>query len=237
MEDKNILFIVEGEKDEVQILGRHAKGMLGCFGIKAEIVSINNPIYEIYDFLLQDNNYDIVSYLKSEKKIKIGRSKTAFSSIYLIFDLEHHYHKYSDDKIIKMQKYFSNETENGKLYINYPMIESFYYIKSIPDLDYFDRYIDIALIDKNGEKYKKLVNSESCIVKNKMTKEVYIEIIKRNLEKSKYILKIDNNNIDYEKILEYELNMINKEKKVSVLSTLPLFIFDEYTERFLERMI
>lgn len=32
--------------------------------------------------------------------------------------------------------YFSDETENGKLYINYPMIESLKYTKEIPDANY-----------------------------------------------------------------------------------------------------
>lgn len=35
-----------------------------------------------------------------------------------------------------MLDYFSDETENGKLYINYPMIESLKYTKEIPDANY-----------------------------------------------------------------------------------------------------
>ena len=31
---------------------------------------------------------------------------------------------------------FADETENGKLYINYPMIESIRYTKELPDNDY-----------------------------------------------------------------------------------------------------
>lgn len=31
---------------------------------------------------------------------------------------------------------FADETENGKLYINYPMIESIRYTKELPDTDY-----------------------------------------------------------------------------------------------------
>ena len=32
--------------------------------------------------------------------------------------------------------FFDNETEHGKLYINYPMIESFKHFKKIPDKDF-----------------------------------------------------------------------------------------------------
>lgn len=35
-----------------------------------------------------------------------------------------------------MLEMFSNETEYGKLYINYPMVESICYTKELPDKDY-----------------------------------------------------------------------------------------------------
>ena len=36
-----------------------------------------------------------------------------------------------------MLDFFDDETENGKLYINYPMIESLKYTKEMPDADYW----------------------------------------------------------------------------------------------------
>ena len=35
-----------------------------------------------------------------------------------------------------MLEYFDDETGNGKLYINYPMVESVFYTKQLPDKDY-----------------------------------------------------------------------------------------------------
>ena len=152
----NILFIVEGEKDEVRILGNDTRGLLSLIGVNANIVSVANPVYELYDFLHNDEYDDIVSYLKMNKKIEIDRTKGAFSSIYLVFDFEHHYQKYSDDKIKDMLKYFDNETENGKLYINYPMVEAFYHIKSIPDKGYVDRKVNLDIFKNSGKQYKNL---------------------------------------------------------------------------------
>lgn len=45
-----------------------------------------------------------------------------------------------------MLDFFSDETENGKLYINYPMIESLKYTKEIPDANYWpnDRLRSLA---------------------------------------------------------------------------------------------
>lgn len=59
-----------------------------------------------------------------------------FSEIYLIFDFDCQAPQYDDEKLQIMLDFFDNETEHGKLYINYPMIESFKHFKSIPDLDF-----------------------------------------------------------------------------------------------------
>ena len=226
----NILFIVEGEVDEVNILGNDTKGLLSLIGVNANVVAVANPIYELYDFLHNDEYEDIVSYLKFKKKIQIERAKGAFSAIYLVFDFEHHYKKYSDEKIIEMLKFFNNETENGKLYISYPMIEAFYHINSIPDPEYINRTVDIDLIANSGREYKALVSRESCLKKNNIKKEQYIEIIKENYNKAIKITGLNNGEIDYLSILLYEINCVNERKYIDVFSTLPLFITDNYFE-------
>ena len=35
-----------------------------------------------------------------------------------------------------MSCYFTESSEMGKLYLNYPMVEAFYHMKSIPDENY-----------------------------------------------------------------------------------------------------
>ncbi len=226
----NILFIVEGEVDEVNILGNNTKGLLSLVDVNANVVSVANPIYELYDFLHKDEYEDIVSYLKYKKKIEIDRTKGAFSAIYLVFDFEHHYKKYSDEKICEMLKFFNDETENGKLYISYPMIEALYHLKSIPDNDYINRKVDLRLIENSGKEYKILVNNESCLKKFNITKHQYIEIIKNNYNKAIKITKPIDDQIDYLKLLEYEISCANEKQFIDVLSTLPLFITDNYMD-------
>lgn len=43
-----------------------------------------------------------------------------------------------NDVLDEMLDYFCDETENGKLYVNYPMVESLKYTKQLPDADYCD---------------------------------------------------------------------------------------------------
>lgn len=48
-----------------------------------------------------------------------------------------------------MSDYFSESTDEGKLYINYPMVEACKHFKDIPDDEYITRAVSIDDI-RNG---------------------------------------------------------------------------------------
>ena len=125
-----------------------------------KIVSFASSIYELYDSYKNGEYDDLVSYLRYEKGLKIPDnvlSKNAFAAVYLIFDYDPQYQKYSDEKIKDLLNTFNNETELGKLYINYPMVEAYYHLERLPD-DKFNA-ITISLNGLSGKVYKKLVNT------------------------------------------------------------------------------
>ncbi len=204
-----ILLIVEGEKEEPRILGSNSHGLLSLIGSDYDIVTFSNPIYELYDAYKKGEYDDLVSYLREEKGLEIDKnilSKNAFSSVYLVFDFEPHYHKYKDSKIKDILNVFNNETELGKLYINYPMVESFYYLKNIPDLEYLDR--KISLENFNGKDFKKLVNDRTILKKNKLSNKQLCYIIWVNYNK---VRKITNNE-EIDLVLDY-----NYDKTIEVI--------------------
>ena len=55
-----------------------------------------------------------------------------YSDILLIFDLDPQDPLFSVDKITEMASYFVESSDMGKLYLNYPMVEAYYHMKSIP---------------------------------------------------------------------------------------------------------
>ena len=65
----------------------------------------------------------------------------------------------NNKRIEKMLSFFNNETEAGKLYINYPMVESIRYTKKLPDLS-FNTYT-ISLSDCPDAIFKKKVDTFS----------------------------------------------------------------------------
>ena len=79
-----------------------------------------------------DFDTDIIEVLReSNKKIREqleGLSRDDFSEVFLFFDYDVHQTnlgKADDGDVInQMLESFDNETENGKLYISYPMVEA-----------------------------------------------------------------------------------------------------------------
>ena len=230
-----ILLIVEGELEEPRILGSASHGLLSLMGGDYEIVPFANPIYELYEAYKNGEYDDLVSYLRLEKGLKMDDdvlSKNAFSAIYLIFDFEPQDHKYSDEKIKDLLTLFNNETELGKLYINYPMVEAYYDLTSLPDLGYNSK--TVKLDGFNGRKYKRQVNTSTCLKKNRITKKDLCYIIMHNYNKAQYITGLKNTYIDHGAILDSQLSLKKEKNEIYVLSTFPLLVVDYNFDKAME---
>ena len=231
-----ILFIVEGKKTEPQILGNKTHGLLSLIGADYEIVVFENPIYELYDAYERNEYDDLILYLRTEKGLKIDNnllSKNAFSSVYLVFDFEPHYQKYSDDKIKKMLKLFNDETgELGKLYINYPMVEAYYHLKSLPDDEYSRRLVNLS--NFSGRLYKKEVNEVTKIKKNIISNKELCYIIMHNYNKA--VIITGSQEIDHNKILDIQLDKKNESNCIFVLSTLALLPLEYNYDKTVEKL-
>lgn len=235
MNNKEILLIVEGEKIELNILGDASYGLLSLIDSNYKIVPFASSIYELYDDYKQGKYDDLVSYLRYEKGLKIDDnvlSKNAFAAIYLIFDFEPQYQKYSDEKIKDLLNTFNNETELGKLYINYPMVEAYYHLLSLPDSGFNTRKISLESL--NGKSYKKLVNTTTCLKKNNISQKDLCYIILHNFEKSKFIIGDNNKEINHMRILEEQIKLKNSCNELYVLSTFPLFVIDYNFDKAME---
>lgn len=227
-----ILILVEGAKTDVKVM----KHLLKVYGIdnNHEIVSYNTNIYKLYKEMFENTNnepesIDLLQLLKSHEK---DENKKAFfdemySDILLIFDLDPQANNYSPQKIKTMLKYFTESSDMGKLYINYPMIESFYHLKSIPDKGYINRKVQVL----NGNEYKKLVNTENSAGdynKFAKTKKECNIIIKQNIEKGWYILGKNSSKLlppDFD-ILNTQTQSIQHDNNLHVLCTCVFYIVD-----------
>ena len=157
-----------------------------------------------------------------------GITRDQVSEIYLFFDYDGHASNARDDKIQEMLNLFDDETNNGKLYISYPMVEAIKHLKTGIDFK--------NVIAESNSNYKQVV-SKNCDHKLKdlsnLTKENWNFIIKEHSKKANFIVndnfEFPNKIIEQIKIFENQKEKyINVNNKVAVLSAFPLFLLDYY---------
>lgn len=240
MSKRKILLLVEGEKADIAVMCR----LLTVYNLNIdyEIIPYCTNIYRLYkDFFDSGDdpeNLDLLLLLKSRDKNPDHAYifNEHYSDIYLVFDFDPQDTGFSPDKIRKMIDFFHESSDMGKLYLNYPMVESFYHLKSLPDANYDERFASMDELRRKAykqrvqnEKYAK--NYQLC-ASNRKTCNI---VIHQNIEKALYLTHSLNNNSPFNQsaILESELNWIASESKVPVLCTCCFFI-PEYQPALIE---
>lgn len=140
---------------------------------------------------------------------------------------------------------FADETENGKLYINYPMIESIRYTKELPDNGYANYVVsreeckDFKRLARNFSAYNSL---DHILFKDgeTPTKEKYMKVkdnwqYLKQMNVSKANLLIAGvNTMPNEKSVVNQLSIFERQlllhvkpnRSVSVLNSFPIFIYE-----------
>lgn len=246
---KKALFIVEGAKREVNFIRR----LTSCAGIGMEIVSVCANIHMLYQSLKKENFYfNIVDMLlnlpgvsqKDKEKLK---EKKSFAYTYLIFDLDLQHYDLSKpyniqrgvEDVVEMINFFNDETDPtiGKIYINYPMIESYRDCKSFFDDDY--RYASVSL--SNIGRYKEIVSERGLSLNiTKYSYENFKSLSKMNLYKFNYLdssnwMKPEYedyiNKITQERLIKIQNKLIMNMGKISILNTSFFILLDYFGNR------
>lgn len=226
-----ILFIFEGEKTEKQITDNLQK-----FFLNENIIiecAYCSTIYQIYNEIAQDEDLDTFTLLKNRKQnIEILKeyNRDDFAEIYMFFDYDGHDPIADDSKLVALLDFFNEETEKGKLYLNYPMVES---LKHISD---YETFKELKVKCKEKVNYKNLVG-EICIKHlQDLTSykiETWKKLIETHLSKMNYITNdvyslpesiIFQSHIFSKQLIKY----INVDSTVAVLNSFPIFLHDYY---------
>ena len=161
------LFIVEGHHEKNELF----KLIIEIFpelSITEENIHIfGTNIYQLYQKIQEEygeewddpsNDVDLPFVLNkydSQRFGSIGRKRN-YKNIFLIFDYEAQDPNFSIYKIQQLQKYFSDVTNNGQLYINYPMVESYFDLEINNDLQFLNKYLNKIV---TGQEYKASVKN------------------------------------------------------------------------------
>ena len=251
-----ILFVFEGERREPTIF-RTINSLYFQHKEQSIVCSFGNNIYKLYGAMKAlDGDGDIVALMSKNIKNKPGNPLTGynkasdFSEVYLFFDYDLHddaTHMTIDEKnsvLRDMLAFFDDETGNGKLYVNYPMVESIRYTKEIPDPDYW-RYVvrvsDCSQFKKTARDFSFYGNLDVISYKRN-TKEDFQkarqnwEILKKqNTSKANYIcngvleLPVSKSDVSQDKIFESQVSKyVLAKDEISILNSFPLFLYEYF---------
>lgn len=246
-----ILFVFEGERREPMLF----KSIEHLFFSKPNeniICSFGNNIYELYrQMRLLGEGADIVGLMKETGNLNVPEDISDFSNVFLFFDLDIHNQNQSIEEskrqLREMLNYFDNETENGKLFVNYPMIESIYHTDYLPD----SRFAEYTVkIDECGE-YKRIARDfgpyanldHLCVTERNLgrkdivskIKSNWIHLINMSVSKSAKLCDVHSNGIVPKDGITQNAIFCNQDRKhimpnneIAVLNAFPLFLYDYF---------
>ena len=252
-----ILFVFEGAKREPDLF-RAIETLF--FQDKQNIVcSFGNNIYELYNELQSfEGDGDIVSILKEryqgqkDSPFTDDAKSSDFSEIYLIFDYDFQNKNISLDvmnsQLEEMLDMFDDETDNGRLYINYPMVEAIRYTKTLPDKDYWTYVVSrkectdssFKSIADSFSDFKSLdfltLNTRRAATEKEIRSRLdnWKLLIVQNVSKANYIcsgeneMPEDKDAVSQNAIFDAQKVYIIRSESASILSAFPLFLFDYF---------
>ncbi len=230
-----VLLIFEGEKTESLAFNNLRKHY---FSEEHSIIhaTFSAEIYQLWGQIKDDKFLDILELLrerstKNQEDLK-DISRDDVSQIFLFFDYDGHATNASDEIIEQMLFLFNNETENGKLYISYPMFEA---LKHFTENELFK---DVVVHARNNIQYKKLVNPVSIYQDlKKLTLENWRHIVLENYKKAHYlvigtwglpkysVVVLLNQPVIFE---QQRKKFISPNNQVAVLSAFPFFLIEYF---------
>lgn len=271
-----ILFVFEGKKQEPRLYKTMEYLFFNRQAENEIIVSYCSNIYSLYQKMTEHDVFGdldsaaLIQLLKEEERAHPETANVLqelsfsdeISEIYLFFDYDIKQPDAHNSLTIEEQHtrirellcYFNDETDRGKLYINYPMVESIRYFKNLlPDNDYKDYTVEASI---DGA-FKALVNAESCYKnldficfginksldlkipenQNKIQsiQENWITVKEINVKKAYFIctgsysIPQEKSAISQQHIFDNQLNKyVNPNGRIAILNAFPLFLYEYY---------
>ena len=133
---RHVLLIFEGEKTELNYYQSLKKAFFDQDETAVCVCVFGNDVYELSEELLEDPDLDVVELLRESKtqpknqEALAGISRHKFTEIYLFFDLEYNDDKFSFETLETFINLYSDETDLGYAFINYPMVEATRHVKT-----------------------------------------------------------------------------------------------------------
>lgn len=237
----NILLIVEGVKTEKELFEKFYE----LYSKKnIEIISYGTNIYNMYNKMKKSylspvnpekvdfESLDLMLFLNEYLDLQEELDEKDFTDIILIFDFDPQDPSFSLGILKEMLEHFNDSSDKGKLYINYPMIESFKDYNCFEDTDFLESTVSFdVLTQKVGKKnlYKHQVDKKGFIKKHTdIDKRIGNYLLRSNIEKTEFLLKCKHHEEIYIDLFAHQSIKFESSKEIYILNSSILHMYDEY---------
>ena len=236
-----ILFVFEGATTEGEIVAN-----LQTFYVNENTIIkcvYGAEIYQLYKKMVVDEYLDIFNLIKERsaqnKTILNDYKRDDFAEIYMFFDYDGHSTLADDSKLKELLEFFKEETDKGKLYVSYPMVEA---LKHVCDYETFG---DLTVDCKNNIRYKNVVHNSAIKELGNFAKydlEIWKKLVNVHLKKMNLIV---NNSFTFPSEIITQLTIFSHQLKkyidinstVATLSAFPVFLHDYYGNNEIKKQI
>lgn len=225
---EKILFVFEGDKTEKTITDSLLKHFI-TNSDRIVISSYKTDIYSLYKEISADDDLDAFAVVIDKNKDLKDFSRDSFSQMFLFFDHDAHSRAASNEKITELLNYFNEETDKGKLFISYPMVES---LKCINELGNTEEFCLHSYEIAKGADFKPFIPTyahKSLIHFNLYDKARWNDVIKLHCIKANYLTS---GNMTFPTLNIEQLSIFNNQKEklintighVATLSSFPMML-------------
>lgn len=220
-----ILCVFEGAKREPNYftsLEKHffeSKEILKC--------SYGNNLYHLFKELSEDDDLDVVELIRESEVVPKNREllegfdRDDIAQVFLFFDMEPHDTQFSLARLTAMLQKFNEETNHGKLYVSYPMVEA---LRDVPSFDTFNEHkIELEKISN----YKRLSAERGQVISKdhrKITKTCWLELTQSSISKANYICQ----STEQYDIFSKQSEVLQHNQYLYVLSAFPFYIYEYF---------
>ncbi|MDE6629164.1 MAG: hypothetical protein K2K36_07315 [Muribaculaceae bacterium] len=262
-----ILFVFEGDREcplfetiQELFFPKEAEPFVCVY--RSNIYSLYSHI-KSYDRVGGEEEVDTVSVLKEilcrrgDRGLD-GVAPSQVSEVYLFFDYDFHHKRgtlaENNAHLQELLEYFNEETAHGKLYVNYPMVESIYYTGLLPDSGYRDYTVrrdecsgfkgmasrfsaypsfDHLLLSGNKGEAEEKKRARWLTARANWIHLMDMNVCKANLLcNGSHTYPMKKLDIGQTRIFEAQMRkyVLTDECRVSVLNSFPLFMYEYFSE-------
>ena len=191
MSDRKILFVVEGLNDEPKFIRKllqvcYSSQQFKTYSYKTNIHVLAKRLEDEYpNFENEDIDIQLILRQYEDDDNQRELLSARYTDVFLIFDFEPRDHDPRFDIIKRMLSYFNDSTNRGKLFINYPMMQSYKHFPRLP----FPKFKDEAVSCVDCKRYKEYVSKISKYTDlSQYDYPLFMSLAAHHLSKANYLL-------------------------------------------------